>query len=66
MELFAYNIRTKEYKVLLRVKKDVLPMLAFGYGLFVIPVLGEDYTGELAVYGQSIKKFDQKLLIVEL
>lgn len=66
VELFAYNIRTKEYKVLLRVKKDVLPMLAFGYGLFVIPVLGEDYTGELAVYGQSIKKFDQKLLIVEL
>lgn len=66
VELFDYNLKTGDYRVILRDRKDILPMLAFGYGLFVLPVLDETYKGNLYAYGQSIKKYDQKLIKVEV
>lgn len=66
VELFDYNLRTGDYRVLLRARKDILPMLAFGYGLFVLPILDETYKGNLFVFGQSIKRYDQKLVKVEV
>lgn len=66
VELFAYNIITGDYKVLLRSHKDILPMLAFGYGMFIIPVLDDKYKGRMLVYGQSINKYDQYLINIEV
>lgn len=66
VELFAYNMNTGDYKVLLKASKDILPMLAFGYGLFIIPVLDDEYTGDLLVYGQSVKRYDQYLMKINI
>ena len=66
VEIFSYNVDKKAYTIVLRDKKDILPMLAFGYGCFHFPILENDYEGPLLAYGYSTKKYDQKLISLNI
>ena len=66
VEVFCYDIDYDSYTVILRDKKDILPMLAFGYGCFHFPNLDSDYAGPVLAYGYSTKKYDQKLISLEI
>ena len=66
VEVFCYDIDKKSYTVILRDKKDILPMLAFGYGCFHFPNLDSDYVGPVLAYGYGTKRYDQKLVSLEI
>lgn len=66
VEVFCYSVVDDTYTVILRDKKDILPMLAFGYGCFHFPNLESDYLGPILAYGYGTQKYDQKLISLEI
>lgn len=60
VELNLFNINNYKQKTILRVKKDILPMLPFQYGCFRFASVNDgDY---IYFYGQAVKKYDQVVL----
>ncbi len=63
VELNSYNVKTHEQKNIIRIKKDLLPMIPFQYGCFRF-ASGND--GEyLYFYGQAVKKYDQVVMRIK-
>lgn len=63
VELNSFNICNYKQKSILRIKKDVLPMLPFQYGCFRFAYENE---GEyLYFYGQAIEKYDQVVIRIK-
>lgn len=64
VEIVLYNTCNDTYRVLLRTKKDFLPMMPYKFGCYRFP---SNLLSDRAVaYGQAIRKYDQKLISVDM
>lgn len=60
---YIYDCDKEKIKEFFVARKDILPMLAFKFGTFIYPYHSEK-TNFLIFYGQAIKKYDGKMLII--
>lgn len=61
VDVFSFDMNTEFYEVLCTVKKDILPMMPFGYGCFRFPENHVD-NNELYCYGQAVRRYKHKLI----
>jgi hypothetical protein len=59
--LYYYNYAQGKLTIIDRRKKDILPMLAFKFGCYIIP--DGRLSSPLLVFGQSLKKVDGKAIL---